>query len=144
MTGHQRRRANSGNDNTNQERDAILESLAEQLRQIQERLERLEAAGREAPHHEDVDRDAEDHGHHGHHRGQHDYNSEEVDGINPFANQQDDSSDDDIHSQISIDHHGNNFHIRVDIPEYEERYDPDDFIDWMNTTEHVFCLQEDP
>ena len=45
MAGHQRQRANSSNNNTNQERDAILEGMAEQLRQIQERLERLEATG---------------------------------------------------------------------------------------------------
>lgn len=48
MVGRQRR-ANSGNDNNNNQkrdhRDAILEGLGEQLRQIQECLERLEAAG---------------------------------------------------------------------------------------------------
>ena len=45
MAGHQRQRANSSNNTTNQERDEILEGMAEQLRQIQERLERLEATG---------------------------------------------------------------------------------------------------
>jgi len=48
MAGPQRRRANSDNENNNQKhdhRDVILEGLGEQLRQIQERLERLEAAG---------------------------------------------------------------------------------------------------
>jgi hypothetical protein len=51
MAGHQRCRGNSGNDNNNQEhdhRDAILEGLGEQLHQIQEHLDRLEAAGHES------------------------------------------------------------------------------------------------
>jgi hypothetical protein len=121
MAGHQRR-ANSGNDNNNNQehdhREAILEGLGEQLRQIQECLERLEVAGRE-PHcqegaaHEGVHR-------HGHRRFQNNSSSEDEDGINPFANPHDNSSDEeDIHSQISVGNHRNNFHLHVDLPEFE-------------------------
>ena len=82
MAGRQRHRANSGNDNNNQERDhrdVILEGLGEQLRQIQERLERLEAAGRrpgrrEGAAHEGVHR-------HAHQRFQNNSSSEDEDGI---------------------------------------------------------------
>ena len=82
MAGCQRHGANSGNDNNNQERDnrdVILKGLGEQLHQIQERLERLEAACRrprrqEGAAHEGVRR-------HAHRCFQNNSSSEDEDGI---------------------------------------------------------------
>lgn len=58
MAGCQRcHQADSGNNITNQEHDlhdVILEGLGEQIHQVQERLEHLEAASCEVPHQEVV------------------------------------------------------------------------------------------
>jgi len=147
MAGCQRHGANSGNDNNNQEcdnRDVILKGLGEQLHQIQERLEHLEVAGR-GPNcqeggaaHEGVHR-------HAHRCFQNNSSSEDEDGINHFADPHDNSSDaEDICSQNSIGNHRNNFHLRVDLSEFEGRFDPDGFIGWINTTDHVFAYKGIP
>ena len=113
MAGCQRHGANSGNDNNNQERDnrdVILKGLGEQLCQIQERLEHLEAAGRrpgrrEGAAHEGVHR-------HAHQCFQNNSSSEDEDCIDSFVDPHDNSSDEeDICSQNVIGNHRNNFHL---------------------------------
>lgn len=69
MACHQRHQADSDNDIANQEHDhhdVILAGLGEENRQVQERLERLEAASCEVPRQEVVGRataGCEDYGH---------------------------------------------------------------------------------
>jgi hypothetical protein len=46
--------------------------------------------------------------------------------------------------QSSIGNHRNNFHLRVDLSEFEGRFDPDGFIGWINTTDHVFAYKGIP
>ena len=98
------------NNHEHDHRDVILEGLGEQLRQIQERLERLEAACRrprrqEGAAHEGVRR-------HAHRCFQNNSSSEDEDGINHFADPHDNSSDEeDICSQNVIGNHRNNFHL---------------------------------
>ncbi|KAI5327722.1 hypothetical protein L3X38_027118 [Prunus dulcis] len=44
--------------------------------------------------------------------------------------------------QRGRDHYGRNFDMKVDLPEFEGTIQPDDFVDWLNTFEHIFDYKE--
>ncbi|BFG40560.1 hypothetical protein CerSpe_268340 [Prunus speciosa] len=46
--------------------------------------------------------------------------------------------------QRGRDHYGRNFDMKVDLPEFERKMQPDDFVDWLNTIERIFDYKEVP
>ncbi|CAB4291989.1 unnamed protein product [Prunus armeniaca] len=46
--------------------------------------------------------------------------------------------------QRGRDHYGRNFDMKVDLPEFEGKMQPDDFVDWLNTVERIFDYKEVP
>ncbi|CAB4263480.1 unnamed protein product [Prunus armeniaca] len=44
--------------------------------------------------------------------------------------------------QRGRDHYGRNFDMKVDLPEFERKMQPDDFVDWLNTVERIFDYKE--
>ncbi|KAM1791319.1 hypothetical protein ACFX12_035298 [Malus domestica] len=104
-------------------RDADNEELRRQLQQLTEHLERLETRNHRCD-------------------GQ---TSDEDD--NPFHFR----APDEESGEEGRSRHGgqfndrfNDINMKVDIPEFEGRIKPDEFIDWLNTIERVFNYKEVP
>ncbi|GJS03754.1 putative CCCH-type zinc finger family protein [Tanacetum coccineum] len=107
-------------------RDIEVNELRQLVQQLQLRLERVEAPRQN--HNEPENEDSED---------------EE---FNPFhVNGNSESSDEEAHYRHN-DRRNNRSqrgaNMRVDIPVFEGRIQPDEFIDWIHTVERVFDYQE--
>ena len=129
-----RNNTNRQEQETRDLRDIEVNELRQLVQQLQQRLERVEASGR--------DRDDS-------YRGSDGENSSgDEEETNPFS---------DDHSMVSGDEealHQNRtrrntrfqraIDLKADIPMYEGRIQPDEFIDWLNTVERVFDYQDVP
>jgi hypothetical protein len=103
-------------------RDIEMDNLRRQVQQLQECLERVEAFEHDASHHgSDVE-----------------VCSEDGEDINPFHQARSYASSDSTppHPQ-DLRNHGvqRHYDIKVDVPKFEGRMQPDEFIDWLNTIE---------
>ncbi|KAK0597158.1 hypothetical protein LWI29_022317 [Acer saccharum] len=118
-------------DSPNRERDLRdieVDDLRRQVQQLQQRLEHFE------PLEHDVSR--------------HDSENEPTDeeNTNPFGRGYDRASNDGNNRRHR--HMNNfirpNFDVKVDIPEFEGKMQPEEFIDWLNTVERVFDYKDVP
>jgi len=105
-------------------RDIKMEALRRQVQQLQQCLERYEASERGASHHgSDVE-----------------VSSNDGDEVNPFHHARSHTSSDSTppHPRNLRNHvFRRDCDIKVDIPEFEGRMQPDEFIDWLNTIERI-------
>jgi hypothetical protein len=112
-------------------RDIEVENLRRQVQQLQERLQRVEASDHDASHHE----------------SDNEVSSEDGEDLNPFHQARSHASSDNTppHPRNlrlhDVQHH---YDVKVDIPEFEGRMQPDEFIDWLNTIERIFEYKDVP
>jgi hypothetical protein len=106
-------------------RDIEVENLRRQVQQLQERLQRVEASDHDAPHHE----------------SDNEVSSEDGEDLNPFHQARSQASSDNTppHPRdLRLHNVQRHYDVKVDIPEFEGRMQPDEFIDWLNTIERIF------
>lgn len=112
-------------------RDIKMEALRRQVQQLQQRLERYEASEHGASHHgSDVE-----------------VSSNDGDEVNPFHHARSHASSDSTppHPRNLRNHvFRRGCDVKVDIPEFEGRMQPDEFIDWLNTVERIFDYKDVP
>ncbi|XP_042016278.1 uncharacterized protein LOC121764299 [Salvia splendens] len=104
-------------------RDVENDELRQQLRALQERLERLEKVEVENSTEDNSDTDVS--------------TNNDVDDVNPFAHLDGRRGGGGEYGPDPARDIG----MRVDIPEFEGRALPDEFIDWLNTVERVFDIK---
>jgi G3E family GTPase len=109
--------------------DIKVENLRRQVQQLQERLQHVETSDHDASNHELENK----------------VSSDDRKGVNPFHQAHSHTSSDTPHPRNlrlhDVQHH---YDIKVDIPEFEERMQPDEFIDWLNTIEQIFDYKDVP
>jgi hypothetical protein len=106
-------------------RDIEVENLRRQVQQLQERLQRVEASDHDASHHE----------------SDNEVSSEDGEDLNPFHQARSHASSDNTppHPRnLRLHDVQRHYDVKVDIPEFEGRMQPDEFIDWLNTIERIF------
>jgi hypothetical protein len=112
-------------------RDIEVENLRRQVQQLQERLQRVEASDHDAPHHE----------------SDNEVSSEDGEDLNPFHQARSQASSDNTppHPRdLRLHNVQRHYDVKVDIPEFEGRMQPDEFIDWLNTIERIFEYKDVP
>ena len=115
-------------------RDILIEELRQQIQQLQQRLEHFEDRGK-AVQHEDLDNGS---------------SSNDEGNTNPFHQAKSHSSGDSspIHPNVirnmTFRNDRRDFHVKVEIPDFEGRMHPDEFVDWLNTIERIFDYQDVP
>jgi hypothetical protein len=103
--------------------------LRRQVQQLQERLQRVEA----------FDHDASDH------ESDNKVSNNDGEDINPFHQARSHASSDNTppHPRILRLHDvRRQYDVKVDIPKFEGRMQPDEFIDWLNTIERIFDYKD--
>ncbi|GKV08452.1 hypothetical protein SLEP1_g20076 [Rubroshorea leprosula] len=110
-----------------------MEELRQQIQRLQERLEAFE--GQQAQHPQDEPHESE----------------EDTDDENPFHHLRDNessSSTEKVHRrqrpQQNAAPKSTDLGIKIDIPDFEDRLQPDEFIDWLQIVERVFELKDIP
>jgi hypothetical protein len=112
-------------------RDIEVENLRRQVQQLQERLQRVEASDHDASHHE----------------SDNEVSSEDGEDLNPFHQARSQASSDNTppHPRdLRLHNVQRHYDVKVDIPEFEGRMQPDEFIDWLNTIERIFEYKDVP
>ncbi|GKV29618.1 hypothetical protein SLEP1_g38525 [Rubroshorea leprosula] len=114
-------------------RDIEMEELRQQIQRLQERLEAFE--GQQAQHPQDEPHESE----------------EDTDDENPFHHLRDNESSSSTEKvrrrrrpQQNAAPKSTDLGIKIDIPNFEGRLQPDEFIDWLHTVERVFELKDIP
>ncbi|GKV14749.1 hypothetical protein SLEP1_g25572 [Rubroshorea leprosula] len=114
-------------------RDIEMEELRQQIQRLQERLEAFK--GQQAQHSQDEPHELK----------------EDTDNENPFHHLRDNESSSSIERvrrrrrpQQNAAPKSTDLGIKIDIPDFEGRLQPDEFIDWLNTVECVFELKDIP
>ncbi|GLU23899.1 hypothetical protein SLE2022_398740 [Rubroshorea leprosula] len=114
-------------------RDIEMEELRQQIQRLQERLEAFE--GQQAQHQQDEPHESE----------------EDTDDENPFHHLRDNESSSSAERvrrgrrpQQNAAPKSTDLGIKIDIPDFEGRLQPDEFIDWLHTVERVFELKDIP
>jgi pentatricopeptide repeat protein len=101
------------------------------VQQLQERLQRVEASDHDASHHE----------------SDNEVSSEDGEDLNPFHQARSQASSDNTppHPRdLRLHNVQRHYDVKVDIPEFEGRMQPDEFIDWLNTIERIFEYKDVP
>ncbi|GKV43369.1 hypothetical protein SLEP1_g50669 [Rubroshorea leprosula] len=108
-----------------------MEELRQQIQRLQERLKAFE--GQQAQHSQDEPHESE----------------EDTDNENPFHHLRDNESSSStrkVHRrqrpQQNAAPKSTDLGIKIDIPDFEGRFQPDEFIDWLHTVERVFELKD--
>ena len=118
-------------DSPNRERDLRdieVDDLRRQVQQLQQRLEHFEPLEHDESHH-DLENEPTD-----------------EENTNPFGRGYDRASNDGNnrrHRQMN-NFFRPSFDVKVDIPEFEGKMQPEEFIDWLNTVERVFDYKDVP
>ncbi|GKV33822.1 hypothetical protein SLEP1_g42272 [Rubroshorea leprosula] len=114
-------------------RDIEMEELCQQIQRLQERLEAFE--GQQPQHPQDEPHESE----------------KDTDDENPFHNLRDNESSSSTKKvrrrrrpQQNAAPKSTDLGIKIDIPDFEGRLQPDKFIDWLHTVERVFELKDIP
>ncbi|GKV27101.1 hypothetical protein SLEP1_g36308 [Rubroshorea leprosula] len=114
-------------------RDIEMEELRQQIQRLQERLEAFE--GQQAQHPQDEPHESE----------------EDTDDENPFHHLRDNESSSSVERvrrgqrpQQNAAPKSTDLGIKIDIPDFEGRLQPNEFIDWLYTVECVFELKDIP
>ncbi|GKV03547.1 hypothetical protein SLEP1_g15830 [Rubroshorea leprosula] len=114
-------------------RDIEMEELRQQIQRLQEKLEAFE--GQQTQHPQDEPHESE----------------EDTDDENPFHHLRDNESSsltERVHRrqcpQQNTAHKSTDLSIKIDIPDFEGRLQPNEFIDWSHTMERVFELKDIP
>ncbi|GKV20583.1 hypothetical protein SLEP1_g30682 [Rubroshorea leprosula] len=113
--------------------DIEMEELRQQIQRLQERLEAFE--GQQAQHPQDEPHESE----------------EDTDDENPFHHLRDNESSSSAERvcrrrrpQQNAAPKSTDLGIKIDIPDFEGRLQPDEFINWLHTVERVFKLKDIP
>ncbi|GKA57705.1 putative CCCH-type zinc finger family protein [Tanacetum coccineum] len=104
-------------------RDVEIDDLRRQVQQLQEELARVKVVNEEDEVHDD-DSDGE----------------EEYD--NPFGSSSASDSGHSSHQHRRVRRSRHDFDFKVDIPEFDGKIQPDEFLDWLHTVEKVFDFKE--
>ena len=127
-----RNNTNRSEQETRDMRDIEVNELRLLVQQLQQRLEHVEASGRER---DDSYRGSD---------GENSSGDEEE--TNPFHDNHSPVSSDEEALHQNRTRRNNRFQraidLKADIPMYEGRIQPDEFIDWLNTVERVFDYQD--
>ncbi|GKV44250.1 hypothetical protein SLEP1_g51447 [Rubroshorea leprosula] len=114
-------------------RDIEMEELRQQIQRLQERLEAFERQQAQHPQGEPYE------------------SEEDTDDENPFHHLRDNESSSSTENvrcrrrpKQNAAPKSTDLGIKIDIPDFEGRLQPDEFIDWLHTVEHVFELKDIP
>jgi hypothetical protein len=102
-----------------------------QVQQLQERLQRVEASDHDASHHE----------------SDNEVSNEDGENANPFHQARSHASSDNTppHPRnLRLYNVQCHYDVKVEIPEFEGRMQPDEFIDWLNTIKRIFEYKDVP
>ncbi|XP_039140401.1 uncharacterized protein LOC120277608 [Dioscorea cayenensis subsp. rotundata] len=108
--------------------DVEVADLRRQVQQLQEQLQRLQPMERDQQPQDDVDVDQESSG------------SEDQNPFYSSSSSREGSGPSNRHQTRAV--RRQEFDIKVDIPEFEGRMQPDEFVDWLHTVERVFDFKD--